>query len=182
MPDSYIQDYPAELRAKVYSWFRQNPRISALIEAIGTTAQAVEDEMFDVLVSSYIDTATGLSLDNIGSWYGARRGSLNDSEYRRLLRVTRRAQRSNGELPVLLDIVATAMDDPEPEAFPAYPAAFRISFTATASAALLSRLKPLVEDATKLGVGVQLLYSEGSPFTFDVDGLGLDDGYLLEIL
>jgi hypothetical protein len=179
---SYREDLTQELRDWVYSWFRKNPRVEAYIEAVGATAQMVEDDMFDVLLDSFLSSASGQTLDNIGSWMGEQRQGLNDSEYRRVLFAKRRSQQSDGELPDLLDLVAALTDDETPEAYPAYPAAFRIAFTSDASDAFLARLKRMFGPAVKLGVGWELLRSEGSPFTFDVDGLGFDDGNLVEIL
>lgn len=182
MTVSYRQNLTQELRDKVYWWFRKNPRVNAVIEATGATAQMVEDDMFDQLLDSFISNARGQTLDNIGSWRGEQRQGLNDSEYRRVLLSKRRVQLSNGELDTLLDIVAALSDDETPGAFSAYPAAFRIQFTSDASDAFLVRLKRMFGDAVKLGVGWELIRSEGSPFTFDVDGLGFDDGKLTEIL
>lgn len=179
---SYRENLTEELREKVYSWFRQNPRVDAYIEAVGATAQEIEDDMFDVLLDSFLDNARGQTLDNIGSWRGEQRQGLNDSEYRRVLRARRRSQLSDGELPDLLDLVAALTDDTEPTATPAYPACFRIAFTTNASASLLERLKRMFGPAVKLGVCWELIRSEGTPFTFDLDDHGLDDGKLTEIL
>lgn len=182
MPISYQENLTEELRRWVYSWFRQNPRVAAYIEALGLTAQMVEDESLDLTTGILIANAGGATLDSIGSWYGVQRGQLNDEEYRRAILFRFRAARSNGELWALLDIVAEGVDDPEPRADGYYPAAFRIYTETTVSEASLNRLVQLFEESVKLGVGWQIIRGEGSTFTLDDDDLGLDAGELGEIL
>lgn len=77
-----VVDHEVRLAGFVPSQFRRMPVAGALISAIGRSLQTVEDDHFDLWVSSQLEVAAGPLLDQWGLLVGEPRGGLDDEEYR----------------------------------------------------------------------------------------------------
>lgn len=76
-----VVDHEARLRSFVPSQFR-GPVVDALLNAIGRAMQTVEDDHYDLWLSSQLEVAAGPLLDQWGLLVGEPRGGLDDDDYR----------------------------------------------------------------------------------------------------
>jgi hypothetical protein len=88
------------------------PRLRALIQALSAGAQACEDELFDLLVSSGLDAATGATLTQWALIVGLERGPLDDLWLRRFVKAKLRANRSQSTNDDLIGIFGALMGAP----------------------------------------------------------------------
>lgn len=82
--------------------------IQDLIKINGENFQELENAISDIYDSQFIDRATGISLDLIGNETGQLRpvtGDITDNTYRYLIKAKIAANRSNGTLPEIYNIL-----------------------------------------------------------------------------
>ncbi len=84
---TWVHDFIDRAIALFMSQYRNQPRIRALATALGTMAQALEDETKDMIDALQLDDATGARLDLLGGIVSESRGGLDDDDYRRFIRV-----------------------------------------------------------------------------------------------
>lgn len=103
-----IADHTQRAIDALMAALRSKDRVRSLASAIGARAQLVEDALWAVLTIS-IDTAVGAALDQIGEIVGQPRGSLDDTDYKPVLRAAIRARRSSGTGPDVIAVVKLAL-------------------------------------------------------------------------
>lgn len=103
-----ITEHAAQAVELLMVALRNKTRVAAIASAFGTQAQAIEDALFDVL-SVTLDNAVGDALDQAGQLVGAPRGTLDDTDYRAVVRATIRARRSSGTGPDVIAVVKLAI-------------------------------------------------------------------------
>ncbi len=103
-----VPDWPARLRAKIYTQFAQSNWAVPTANAIGAGAQSLQNLLVAMLSLWSIDTITndptspaygvgrGVQLDRIGRLVGQPRSGADDDHYRYYLRAKIRANKSNG--------------------------------------------------------------------------------------
>ena len=103
-----IPDWPARLRAKIYTQFAQSNWAVPTANAIGAGAQSLQNLLVAMLSLWSIDPITndptspaygvgrGVQLDRIGRLVGQPRSGADDDHYRYYLRAKIRANKSNG--------------------------------------------------------------------------------------
>lgn len=103
----YRPDWPETAAARLLSgWDR--PRIRAWMRALGEGAQLQEDQSFDLIVSTTIETATGDALDQWGELVDEQRLGLGDNEYRQFILARMLVNRSDGTIDDLVEILEVA--------------------------------------------------------------------------
>lgn len=101
----YQPDHKGEAERQLLWQFRDKPRILSVVRALVQQVQHLEDEWFNVLVSTILPTATGQALDQWGALVGELRGNLTlDAEYRRFIEARVMANYSGGTIEDLLAI------------------------------------------------------------------------------
>lgn len=85
--------------------------IGKLLSVVDLEVKELKDAIAAVETARKIDDATGATLDNIGKNVLQERGSADDVLYRKLLKVKIRANRSNGEIDTLNDVLDVLLED-----------------------------------------------------------------------
>ncbi len=89
------------------------PGWEAVITALVTPIQALEDLALEVLLQKFIDNAVGVQLDKIGRKVGqARNGVSDDATYRRYIKARISTNRSRGLIEDWIRISVLVIDDP----------------------------------------------------------------------
>jgi len=89
--------------------FRTKAGITALLQSWIRQAQEIEDALW-ALLQCTLDTAVGDALDQIGALLAFARGSMNDDDYRVMLRAIVRARQSSGTGEDLLEVIGLMFD------------------------------------------------------------------------
>lgn len=181
MTITQITDHEDRAAARIVGKLRDKPRFEALVRALVSPFQEIEDTLW-ALFESDVDSATGDELDVLGRIVGEpRAGETDDEVYRRRVRARIMANRSNGTVEDLIRVSRLIVNDDA-----AYHKAVRQSVativlriedvaitqsTADVLIAMLSR-------AVAAGVRIILESMRSAPasvFRFD-SGPGLDQG------
>lgn len=166
----YIADHTARALDSLLSHYRNDEFLEAFATALGEVAQDVEDDIFDSIVSSRLDTATGDYLDQWGDVVGEDRGTLNDEEYRAIMIAKIQSNRSDGRPQDVALIVETALE-PIRFRFIRYPkATLRVVVydSENQSTSFINRLDDILVGSTAAGVGVSVVVApDKDAFIFD---------------
>lgn len=100
----FIPDHKAQARTRLLSQYHDKPNIEALVQSLATGTQMLEDQIFDLLISTTLTAAQGDALDQWGALVGEVRGSLGDEDYRRFIRARILVNNSEGTTDELLAI------------------------------------------------------------------------------
>jgi hypothetical protein len=181
---TYIGDHRARAVEDLFHFDRRfAPRMKAFVEAMAGGAQDLEDAAFDLLLSTGIDDATGALLDRLGRIVGEARGGLDDGAYRGFIRIRVRANLALGSRDELIDICRDATGADSVRLFDLFPAAFGLIAyrQEPMSERLRARVRALMRDIKPGGIGMTLMDSTQSTFTFDL-GPGFDVGLLAGLI
>lgn len=105
----HIGDHKERLLERIPSWMRYKPVISAVVAAIGSIFQFIEDDIFDVALSETFSLARGSRLDQWGLMFGVPRDGLPDDLYRQLINVAAMARHCSGTEDEMIRLWQTAM-------------------------------------------------------------------------
>ncbi len=135
------------------------------IEIITGPLQELEYVFADLLLKVSLDSSFGAQLDQIGEIVGADRGSLDDDDYRNLLRFQIALNRSAGEAEFLMSALILLTEATRVQLIEEFPAAISLITNGTVIPPLLA------EKMDELAAGgVQVIYVAPVPeipFTFD---------------
>lgn len=106
--------------------YRGKTNIKALLQSIAETCQILEDDVFNVLVSTTLEHASAVHLDKWGALVGERRGGLGDPEYRRFILARIQASRCKGSAEEYLRIFRDLTAPSVVEMYPMYPHGFKL--------------------------------------------------------
>lgn len=152
---------------------------------MGERAQLIEDELRRLIVECYLDTAIGDALDQWGALVSEARAGLGDDAYRLVIRARIASNRSQGQAPSLLRILELLTGASYIELLEQYPASLTLAYVVTAGlgSAHHDRIVRLIERAIAAGVDLGYL-AEALPsyLQFDVEGRGLDEGTMAEVI
>lgn len=156
------------------------PWLRALLLAIGDVMQCYEDEVFDYLVSSQFDVATGATLDQFAGILGIPRRGLDDDTFRHVIRWRAQARKSRGaryDILRIQQLPGLTVDYDE-----IYPAAIELNMTfdtsPDAGSGLIEHLQDGLDEAVAMGVGVRAVEAGQNFFQLDTADRGLDAGLL----
>lgn len=110
---------------------RNKTRFRALTRALAGGVQAFEDVVWGVLEGTILPSAVGAALERWGLLLDEPRGSLSsDEDYRPIIEARIRANRSNGDVDSLIEVLRTACAPVVCiEHITLYPAGFKIQVT-----------------------------------------------------
>lgn len=178
----YEPEHGRLLTDRMLSWLRSGTRIAALQDGLGHGVQIVEDDAFNVLVSTVLPFSVGDQLDKWGELVGEVRGGLTDPDYRRFVTARIRANRSESTVDDLIEVFQLLTAPSTVRMWELYPAGFVLSFVhgewyddvvATRTARFMQGIKPA-------GRGMALVEAVHGYIALDVDAAppayGLDDG------
>lgn len=100
----------ADAQGRVVSQYRELPLFMALIGQLGGQVQLIEDALWALYQAAFLDTATDVWLEYIGSIVGEAREGFVDLDYRRLIKARILANRSSGSIDEVIAVIATALE------------------------------------------------------------------------
>ncbi|MFU8802632.1 MAG: hypothetical protein ACNA8W_02375 [Bradymonadaceae bacterium] len=180
---TYIGDIRALAVLDLLHFDRLAPRMKAFVEALSGASQDIEDAAFDLLLSTGIEDATGRLLERLGRIVGERRGGLDDNAYRGFVRVRIQANLSAGARDELIAIFRDATGAERVRHFDLFPAAYAIyaERQEPMTERHRERVGELMRDIKPGGIGMTLIETDASTFTFDT-GPGFDTGALARLI
>ncbi len=111
MSIAQITDHADRAVARIVGKLRNKPRFEALVRALVSPFQSIEDALW-ALFESDVDRATGDELDVLGRIVGElRNGETDDELYRRRVRARIMANRSNGTVEDIIRVVRLILAD-----------------------------------------------------------------------
>lgn len=102
----YDPDYIMNTYNLLLEQFKSSGNIVKLLQIISEKKKEIDDEVIFLGKHRTIDTATGISLDNIGEELGVPRSGASDEDYRVILKIRSYRTRSSGTTPQILDILS----------------------------------------------------------------------------
>jgi hypothetical protein len=121
-----IDNHVEQAQARLVEQFKQKPTILALVDALVTGLQPIEDELNRLLHERTLDAAEGQQLDNLGAIVGQPREGRTDEEYRLWIAARRLVNVATGVPDDFLNLVKTVLPASESRYIPYYPAGFQI--------------------------------------------------------
>ena len=179
LPEStydHIEDFAEKAWDRFPFRYTGKRRIRALVKALADGTQILEDLIYDVLMSEFIDSATGEALDTWGELAGATRGPLVDSVYRKIVKARMLVNVTSGKTDELIQIYEIATAPSDVRWWDHYPAGFRLTAhrKSPMSAPRRRRFRELMEDAKGGGIGMSLCEALPGSLKFDE---GNDNGF-----
>jgi len=183
----YIPDQGAVAVSQTQFQFRDKTNYIAVIQALCSGVQTVEDNLFALLVDGTIDNAAGDALDQWGTLVGQPRGGLVDYDYRNFIKAKLLVNRCNGTTDALITIWATITP---PSRYivvtPFYPKTmlFEAVRSHDLTDAEISAIDRTMQGARPAGVAFTLVQAPVGYFGFDddPDSFGFDDGFFSETI
>ena len=181
MPDpTQITDHVARAAATTRSQFHGSPKLQALLAALVTEVQRLEDLKFSMLTDRLLDNAEGVNLDVIGRYVGQPRyGESDDVLYRELLRVQIRANNSDCGAEDII-FVASELTGEAVHYWQEGRAHYHLEYTAATplAAGWIETINEMIEFVTCSGVSFEMVEGDDpDAFRFD-SGPGFDQGTL----
>ncbi len=176
-----ITDHAGQALDAMSSWTNTKERLRKLCEIQADQVQLFEDLIFQVLVNSLLENATGVILDEYGLIFDHLRGSLGDDDYRRALSAVMAAHQSDGTARETIQISSTLLG--VAVKYQVYPLAhYRLEYgiATPISGDWEARVLQILEILRPAGVSYALVEgSTGGKGTFQFDsGPGFDRGRL----
>lgn len=186
IPAAYEPEHPDVAWQRLLFQFRDKPRISSLVEALGAGAQLLEDVTWELIADRELGAASGASLDQWGTLVGEARGSLDDDEYRQFIKARILANKSRGTINDLIRVfrLVTAPSTVRHEDVLPMAATFWAFRSEPMTDARAARVRRIMDDARPMGRALQLIEVPEGYFGFesDPDALGYDVGRFARII
>jgi hypothetical protein len=173
-------DLVGEAQGNLIEQFRDQPNIEAVLEALVTQCQGIEDVGFEIITETVISTAVGAQLDGLGDLVGIERGGSNDNEFRTRIHAQILVNKSNGTISELLEIIVL-LGGTSIVLSEVPPAKIEIIVNGILTGGITAATA--ANEARAAGVGLGFTWHiSTNPFTFDTAGKGFDQGELAEHL
>lgn len=120
-------DHVARGLSTLPSQFYDSPILRELVTIYLEELQEIEDCIEDILLQMNVDEAVGVQLDRLGEHLGRRREGLDDTEYRKILKVQKILNAGEGQYKTVLQLWRTVLESTAAtvdEEFPAGVALF----------------------------------------------------------
>lgn len=148
------------------------PLVVAATRIVLRRIQHLEDVLWDVYTLSWLDTAEGVQLDNLGAIVGEPRKGRGDDQYRVWIRARIAINRGNGKVSDVLKVARLVLGEgPSIEYVPRYPAAYEIEVLE--SSADMVEVAAILNEARGAGIGFELhatsVLQSAHTFTFAED-------------
>lgn len=166
---SHNAEHVDEAISHLIEFFRHGPRNQALLTALCTQVQEIENANWDHHNAFDVDTAVGDQLDLLGKRVGERRDDRSDSVYRTAIRVRILVNLSNGRVEELIAIALGISPSAVLTVRELYPASLAIEFSTLGSSTfanayrLLKKAKPAGVRLLVTALGGAVGAVDGSP-------------------
>lgn len=158
---SYVPNHPYLAVEELPSPWRDAETVNEFLRSLAEGVQQIEDDAFDLLVSSGLSDASGDVLDQWGDLVGEPRGGFDDQTYRRFIRGRIEVSLTEGTADELIDLYQTLTAAPIVRHWELHPAAAHITCyrQSTIPADIRERIRELMELAAPAGVELVLTES-----------------------
>jgi hypothetical protein len=146
-------NHVAEAQAHLIDFFRK-PRNKAVVGAVASESQELEDAIWAVFNGFDVDTAVGHQLDLLGYAVGELRNDRTDADFRAAVKTRILVNSSEGSLEELIAICVAAVATIDVEARELYPAHVYMRWTDAFAGVTPKALKELLVRAKPAGVGL----------------------------
>lgn len=155
----YEPEHARLCQQRMLSYLRDQPRMRALLESLGYGVQILEDDAFNVIVSSMLPNVVGDQLDQWGELVNEKREGLTDPDYRRFVLAKLRAMRSAGTVDDLIEVLQLLTAPSSVRYFDLFPAAYVLQFVHGAwyTDAVARRVLRFMNVIKPAGVGMSLV-------------------------
>lgn len=109
-PLGHVPDHCDRATARLIWQYRDSARLKAMICALVSPMQSLEDELVKLMLVRDLDNAYGQHLDNWGELVSEPRGGLTDTWYRKLIKARMVADQSNGLASDLIAVARKVID------------------------------------------------------------------------
>lgn len=103
-------NHQSEALAKLIEQFKRAPVLNGLLKSYAWSIQDLENAIWSVINSRFLANAQNAQLDLLGKLVGEGRGGRSDDDYRAIIKLRIRANRSQGGAEDLIQLCALAMD------------------------------------------------------------------------
>lgn len=170
----YVAEHVENALRELYFQFRHKPVWKAIITAIASGVQDIEDTALDISQSLMLQHATGRQLDLLGRLVGSPRGGLQDERYSKIIQARIQANRSDGDAFAVFEVFETASRTANSTAayIERYDANITLILTTDEPLTTLERRRVLrlIEIAKAGGVEIRLIYSDPNSLRFHARG------------
>lgn len=170
----------AEAQANFVEQFKGKTNLDYLIEAWVTQIQELEAAAFEVLEDTWLSSAVGTQLDNIGTVLDEERGGKSDADYRVALSAIIKVRNSDGTAEDIIDLINGATGESQTIILEdSYMAAIEIVVDTPITNG--EEVSSYVDRAKAAAVAAWFAWfaaALGAEFRFGVAGQGFDQGEL----
>jgi len=170
-------NHEAEALANLLSQFKDKDVLEKLIKIYVRQIQEIEDMFYALKVERWLDDATGVQLDNLGTIVNEARQGRVDDDYTDALRVRILINISQGTHQDILGVIQGIVGQLSINVYDQYPAGFTASIVDPIDLLEVNvqNLCTFIENAKLAGVRFNLEYHSVGNFVFD-SGPGYDQG------
>jgi hypothetical protein len=151
MAIEYIKDHVTEANLRLLEQDKESLNLVNLLSAIIRPIQDVEDSFQDLVFKRSVTTATGLTLDNLGTIVGEKRNYRKDSDYRIAIVSRIIINRSGGTADEIIAAIMLLYNTKSIEVTNLYPACYSIFIDQEVEK--LTGIKRIISSITPAGVG-----------------------------
>lgn len=170
----HVTTHVDDAKANLAGFLKNKANLAALISALVTEVQTLEDALWQLLTQRDLDSAAGQQLDGIGDILNLLRAGLSDDAYRTQLRAKILLDVISGLPNEVLGLVALLVPGATTRLWQAFPASFSIVVGTAPSDP--SAVGDLLRSGTAAGVSSQIVYPASDlahAFTASDSNLGL---------
>tara|TARA_Y100000593_G_C4223558_1_gene293211 strand:+ start:281 stop:847 length:567 start_codon:yes stop_codon:yes gene_type:complete len=166
----HIPNHEEQALARLLYYAKDYSNLRSIISMLSDGVQQIEDVLYDLLVSTTIEMAEGVTLDSWGSLVGETREGRADTEYRRFILARAAARNSHGRSETLLYIMGVVTLGPLSIQHIDFPGDYKLEYVHPTPSTVDERRRTtdIIKQATSAGVGVSIV--EANPLYFGFAG------------
>jgi hypothetical protein len=179
MPVTKIDNHLQQALERVLEQYKDKPRIVFLLSQFVQQVQDLEDTLIDMLDKTWINTAEGAQLDELGILLNTTRGGFSDAVFRTRLNAAIVRYTSSGRPEQVLSAISLLSQAGTVILEELYPAEVRLTaIGAVAPAGTFDELRAGINGSLAAGVNYSaLVISTTTPFVFDGDPFPTGAGF-----
>jgi hypothetical protein len=166
-----INDHIAQALNRVLEQYKESPRLLFMLSTSAEQVQELEDALIDLMDKTWINSAEGEQLDQLGLLLNVTRGGFSDAVYRTRLNAAIVRYTSSGRPEQVISAISLLSQADQIILEEIFPADIRVTAVGAVSpAGTLDELKAGIKGSMPAGVSYSaLVISSSTPFVFDGD-------------
>jgi hypothetical protein len=171
MSVTQINEHIAQALNRVLEEYKESPRLLFMLSTSVQQVQDLEDALIDLLDKTWINTAEGEQLDQLGLLLNVTRGGFSDAVYRTRLNAAIVRYTSSGRPEQVISAIRLLSQADQIILEELFPAEIRVTaIGAVSPAGTLDELKAGIKGSMAAAVSYSaLIISSDTPFVFDGD-------------